>query len=127
MSTSGTSQTRYLMLLKRIKSLNTALCVSLCISLGVCSPIYAIAAASNKDAKQIDQLIQGYQEPGKSELRKAITFATGQHKGRVLSAKPIFQNQHKNYKIRMLLDSGHIKTFYINENATAWREKNPFE
>lgn len=95
-----------------LSSLGFTVLISLYLSFNA-SPLYA----NDKDNKaRIEKILNQYREPQKTQLHQAIKLTTQRHSGQVLNASIQSNSEEKHYQIKMLLNNGHMKTFYVDKD-----------
>ena len=72
-------------------------------------------AGSSVFAQDYQNLLKQYQEPQKSEMNRAIQLTTQKYSGRVIGVSKRVGAPKKTYRIKMLNDSGRLKTYYVDE------------
>lgn len=96
-------------LLKYLKpTLTTLLTLSLALSI---SGMPRLLTAS----ENYDHLIRSYPEAQKSQLKRAISFTTQKHPGKVISINQQTDNEEQYFKIKLLNTKGQLKTYHVNK------------
>lgn len=92
--------------------------VFMMLSLGL-SPSLLFAASkedSKENAARIEKILSQYREPHKSQLRQAIRLTSQRYSGQVLNASIQSSSDEKRFQIKMLLNNGYMKTYYVDKD-----------
>jgi len=99
----------------RPAALTSSVLVMIFIMLSLSISSALLYANDKENNARIDKILSQYREPEKSQLRQAIKLTTQRHPGQVLNASIQSGNDSKHYQIKMLLNNGHMKTYYVDK------------
>ena len=102
--------TKYMPASKHIHFLLASLLMS---GLFIVSPLFAQDSTQEQSA-----LLERYSEQERTQLKRAMRFTTRKHPGRIIAIKTQTGNPDKYFRIKLLNDSGRMKTYYVNHSIT---------